>query len=168
MNKNLTIKVPEKLDMFKAYLAAMNWTLGSNSLTEAEMEILAFLMYYNDIYKEITNDQVRSDLLLSNVVKKKIKEEFGVSATKLETYIGKLRKKGIITDTLNPKFMIYPTDSITLSYTFIHKSVQAPLPMYSPTESAPMQTTEEAPVYNTIPEQPVTNTTAAWTPTYED
>jgi hypothetical protein len=69
---------------------------------------------------------------------------------------------------MNPKFMIYPTDSITLSYTFIHKSVQAPLPMYSPTESAPMQTTEEAPVYNTIPEQPVTNTTAAWTPTYED
>jgi len=119
MDKELTIKVTDKVDIFKVYLAAINWTLGANSLTESEIEIFSILLYYNDIYKEIKDNQVRSDLILSNVVKKKIKEEFGVSASKLETYLGKLRKKGLITDCINSKYMIYPDKIITLKYNFL-------------------------------------------------
>jgi hypothetical protein len=163
MNKELTIKVQNKLDMFKAYLASINWTMGKNSLTESEIEVLALLMYYNNVYKEITDNQVRSDLLLSNVVKKKMKDEFGISSSKLETYLGKLRKKGLITTMLNPKFMIYPDNLLSIKFSFVYQPVT-----YTPQEEVPQITTEEPPVYEPVQEEIVSQNFQEWTPDYEE
>lgn len=166
MNKEFTIKVQNKVDMFKAYLAATNWTLGVNSLTESEIEVLALVMYYNDVYKEIKDNQVRSDLILSNVVKKKIKEEFNIPSSKLETYLGKLRKKGIITDMLNPRFMIYPENILSLKYNFVlevpvQKNTQMPV-QETPSLEVP-EYTSDIPKF----EEPL-NISQEWTPNYEE
>lgn len=118
MTKELTIRVNNKTDLFKAYLAAINWTFA-NPLTESEIEVLAILMYYNDFYKEIKDNQVRSDLILSSSTKKKIKEEFDIPSQKLETYLGKLRKKEIIGNSLDSKFMVYPDGIFSIKYNFM-------------------------------------------------
>ena len=64
MDKELTIKVTDKVDIFKVYLAAINWTLGANSLTESEIEIFSILLYYNDIYKEIKKNKRNMNIIL--------------------------------------------------------------------------------------------------------
>lgn len=164
MNKELTIKVKSKLDLFKGYIAAVNWTLGTNALTEAEIEILSILMYFNDVYKEITDNQIRSDLILSNVVKKKIKDEFGISSSKLETYLAKLRKKGIITSSLNSRFMIYPNSILSIKFNFVlENTIQTVAPTPAPVYEAPIEPEYQETVTDTPPEY-----TSEWNPNYED
>jgi hypothetical protein len=168
MIKELTIKVKSKIDLFKGYIAAVNWTLGTNSLTEAEIEILSVLMYYNDVYKEISDNQIRSDLILSNVVKKKIKDEFGVSSAKLETYLGKLRKKGIITSSLSPRFMIYPSSLISVKFNFtLSTPVSEPLTEL-PQVSEPVYEPVNEPEYIPTATDEPSEYTSEWTPNYED
>ena len=162
MNKELTIKVKSKLDLFKGYIAAVNWTLGTNALTEAEIEILSILMYFNDVYKEITDNQIRSDLILSNVVKKKIKDEFGISSSKLETYLAKLRKKGIITSSLNSRFMIYPNSILSIKFNFVLES-RVQTVVTTPVYEAPTEPEYQETVTDTPPEY-----TSEWNPNYED
>lgn len=162
MNKELTIKVKSKLDLFKGYIAAVNWTLGTNALTEAEIEILSILMYFNDVYKEITDNQIRSDLILSNVVKKKIKDEFGISSSKLETYLAKLRKKGIITSSLSPRFMIYPNSILSIKFNFVLEN-RVQTVVTTPVYEAPIEPEYQETVIDTPPEY-----TSKWSPNYED
>jgi len=113
--------ITNRVDLFKGWLNVINCTLSKkDSLTESELEILTYLLYYNDKYKSIKEDETRFELLFSTSVKKKMKEEFNVDSQKLETYLNKLRKKGIITsnNTINPIFIIYPEDTVFISFTF--------------------------------------------------
>ena len=119
--------ITNRVDLFKGWLNVINCTLSKKgSLTESELEILTYLLYYNDKYKSITEDETRFELLFSPSVKRKMKEEFNVDSQKLETYLNKLRKKGVIAsnNTINPKFIIYPEDTVFISFTFQLNNIQ--------------------------------------------
>lgn len=124
MVKNFNIPVQERIQLFQVWLASINWTLGKSQLTQAELEILSYLIYYNDKYKTIKEADVRMDLLFSTTIKSKIKKEFDVSTHKLETYLNKLRKKKVIeNNSINEKFIIYPEKSLQVQFnSILHNS----------------------------------------------
>lgn len=126
MVKNFNIPVQERIQLFQVWLASINWTLGKSQLTQAELEILSYLIYYNDKYKTIKEADVRMDLLFSTTIKSKIKKEFDVSTHKLETYLNKLRKKNVIeNNSINERFIIYPEQSLQVQF---NSSLQAETP----------------------------------------
>jgi hypothetical protein len=118
MIKKFNIPVKEKVQVFQVWLGAINWTLGVNQLTDSELEIFSYLLYYNDKYKSITEHEVRMDLLFSTTIKNKIKQEFNIVTHKLETYLNKLRNKGFIVGNSVPeRFLVYPENSIEVTFT---------------------------------------------------
>jgi hypothetical protein len=118
MIKKFNIPVKEKVQVFQVWLGAINWTLGLNQLTDSELEIFSYLLYYNDKYKSITEHEVRMDLLFSTTIKNKIKQEFNIVTHKLETYLNKLRNKGFIVGNSVPeRFLVYPESSIEVTFT---------------------------------------------------
>lgn len=152
MNKSLTIKLKKKIELIQAYLSAVNWTLGSNQLTLQELEVLSYFVYFDQQYLQITDPNVRYELLFSTNVKKKIKQQFNLNTTKLETYITKLRKKGIITNNqLNKPFQLnFEKDVAQIVYTF---SISTNNPTsYSVPTSPPITTVEPQAEYVTKPQ----------------
>jgi hypothetical protein len=118
MIKKFNIPVKEKVQVFQVWLGSINWTLGVNQLTDSELEIFSYLLYYNDKYKSITEHEVRMDLLFSTTIKNKIKQEFNIVTHKLETYLNKLRNKGFIVGNSVPeRFLVYPENSIEVTFT---------------------------------------------------
>jgi len=122
MVKPFNIKVKNKQELFLAYLKAINWTLPEQ-LTDSELEVLSYLVYYNNFYAaEIKSDEIRYDLLFSSSTKKKIREEFDIDAQKFETYLNKLRKKGIITNNaLSKQVVITMEDKLEIRFTMALK-----------------------------------------------
>ena len=122
MIKPFNIKVKNKQELFLAYLKAINWTLPEQ-LTDSELEVLSYLVYYNNFYAaEIKSDEIRYDLLFSSSTKKKIREEFDIDAQKFETYLNKLRKKGIITNNaLSKQVVITIDDKLEVRFTMALK-----------------------------------------------
>jgi len=122
MIKPFNIKVKNKQELFLAYLKAINWTLPEQ-LTDSELEVLSYLVYYNNFYAaEIKSDEIRYDLLFSSSTKKKIREEFDIDSQKFETYLNKLRKKGIITNnSLSNKVVITIDDKLEIRFTMTLK-----------------------------------------------
>lgn len=114
-----TVPLNSKIELYQAWLVAVNWRLGKNQLTESEIEIFSYILYYNDKYKSIVEDETRYELLFSTSVKKKIKEEFNIETTKFETYLNKLRKKGIIKDNVISKpFIVNIDDNLQITFRF--------------------------------------------------
>lgn len=119
MVKNIKIPLNKRIEIFQAWLYAVNWTLGDNKLSDSELEILSYFLYYNDKYKTIIEDDIRGELIFSTGIKKKIKAEFEIDSQKLETYLNKLRKKGIINNNvINPSLMVYPGKDLKVVYDF--------------------------------------------------
>jgi predicted transcriptional regulator len=133
MIKPFNIKVKDKQELFLAYLKAINWTL-TEQLTDSELEVLSYLVYYNNFYaSEIKSDEIRYDLLFSSSTKKKIREEFNIDSQKFETYLNKLRKKGVIEgNTLSKRIVITMQDKLEVTFTM---SVKETLKMEIPKES---------------------------------
>jgi hypothetical protein len=152
MIKKFNIPVKEKVQVFQVWLGAINWTLGVNQLTDSELEIFSYLLYYNDKYKSITEHEVRMDLLFSTTIKNKIKQEFNIVTHKLETYLNKLRNKGFIVGNSVPeRFLVYPESSIEVTFTCFME-VQTPKvevkveELEIPTEQIPVETQVNAAV----------------------
>lgn len=143
MIKKFNIPVKEKVQVFQVWLGAINWTLGTNQLTDSELEIFSYLLYYNDKYKSITEHDVRMDLLFSTTIKNKIKQEFNIATHKLETYLNKLRNKGFIVGNSVPeRFLVYPENSIEVTFTcFMEVEKPAPKPKNPepPVEQLPVE-----------------------------
>lgn len=118
MVKPFNIKVKNKQELFLAYLKSINWTLPEQ-LTDSELEVLSYLVYYNNFYAaEIKSDEIRYDLLFSSSTKKKIREEFDIDAQKFETYLNKLRKKQVIVNnTLSKQVVITMQDKLEVRFT---------------------------------------------------
>jgi hypothetical protein len=125
MVKPFNIKVKNKQELFLAYLKSINWTLPEQ-LTDSELEVLSYLVYYNNFYAaEIKSDEIRYDLLFSSSTKKKIREEFDIDAQKFETYLNKLRKKQVIVNnTLSSRVVITMQDKLEVRFTM---SVKEPI-----------------------------------------
>lgn len=121
MIKQINIK-GTKQEIFLVYLNTINWTL-SEPLTESEIEVLSYLLYYNNMYyKEIKSDSIRYDLLFSSTIKKKIREEFNIEPQKFEVYLNKLRKKNIIIDNqLSNKVVIYLDNKLEIRFSVEEK-----------------------------------------------
>lgn len=134
MIKNFNIPITKRIQIFQVWLASLNWTLGVNQLTEAELEIFSYLLYYNDQYKSIQDHNLRMDLLFSTTIKKKIKDEFNIPTAKFETYLNKLRKKGVLEkNSIVPRFIIYPEDKLQVSFTCgLTATVQRPIVVPEP------------------------------------
>lgn len=134
MIKNFNIPITKRIQIFQVWLASLNWTLGVNQLTEAELEIFSYLLYYNDQYKSIQDHNLRMDLLFSTTIKKKIKDEFNIPTAKFETYLNKLRKKGVLEkNSIVPRFIIYPEDKLQVSFTCgLTATVQRPVVVPEP------------------------------------
>lgn len=134
MIKNFNIPITKRIQIFQVWLASLNWTLGVNQLTEAELEIFSYLLYYNDQYKSIQDHNLRMDLLFSTTIKKKIKDEFNIPTAKFETYLNKLRKKGVLEkNSIVPRFIIYPEDKLQVSFTCgLTATVQRPVVVSEP------------------------------------
>lgn len=116
MIRPFKIKVENKQELFLAYLKTINWTLPEQ-LSEAELEVLSYLVTYYDSYKEIKSDKIKFNLLFSPNVKKEIKEEFNIDTQKFETYLNKLRKKKIITTKLHPLVVISAEELLEVRFT---------------------------------------------------
>jgi hypothetical protein len=161
MNKSLTIKLKKKIELIQAYLSAINWTLGTNQLTVQELEVLSYFVYFDQQYLQINDADVRYELLFSTSVKKKIKEQFNINTTKLETYMNKLRKKGIIVNNqLSKQFQLnFNNEKIILAYNFsiatstVATTTSAPqVQTQQPVESYP---TYVEPQITDVPRQPL-------------
>jgi hypothetical protein len=140
MIKKFNIPVKEKVQVFQVWLGAINWTLGTNQLTDSELEIFSYLLYYNDKYKSITEHDVRMDLLFSTTIKNKIKQEFNIATHKLETYLNKLRNKGFIVGNSVPeRFLVYPENSIEVTFTCFMEAVAKPKKPEPPVEQLPVE-----------------------------
>lgn len=136
MIKPFNIKVKNKQELFLAYLKAINWTLPEQ-LTDSELEVLSYLVYYNNFYAaEIKSDEIRYDLLFSSSTKKKIREEFDIDTQKFETYLNKLRKKQIIiNNTLSSRVVITAEDKLEIRFTMAVK--ETPILKAEPKEERP-------------------------------
>lgn len=146
MVKPFNIKVKNKQELFLAYLKAINWTLPEQ-LTDSELEVLSYLVYYNNFYAaEIKSDEIRYDLLFSSSTKKKIREEFDIDAQKFETYLNKLRKKGIITNNaLSNKVVITMEDKLEIRFTMAVKEEPKPIENERPSFDAFVDEAVEVP-----------------------
>jgi len=163
MVKNFNIPVQERIQLFQVWLASINWTLGKSQLTQAELEILSYLIYYNDKYKTIKEADVRMDLLFSTTIKSKIKKEFDVSTHKLETYLNKLRKKNVIeNNSINERFIIYPEQSLQVQF---NSSLQTETPQE---DTKPTNDEPTAQVNDSVQPIEVEDNSNTSSPTVED
>lgn len=151
MIKPFNIKVKNKQELFLAYLKAINWTLPEQ-LTDSELEVLSYLVYYNNFYAaEIKSDEIRYDLLFSSSTKKKIREEFEIDSQKFETYLNKLRKKGIITNnSLSNKVVITIDDKLEIRFTMTVKETTLKAVEDKPSFEAFVDEVIEVPEVSTI------------------
>jgi DNA-binding MarR family transcriptional regulator len=95
MKINIPIKVENKVELYSAYLSIVNWTL-KDKLSDKEIDILAYFMYYNEMYSNIPEEEAKIELLMSSSTKKKIREKLKISSSMFETYLGRLKKKNYI------------------------------------------------------------------------
>lgn len=135
----LDIKTP--IDFFKVLLAIRNWTLQEKSLTETELVIYAALMMYDNKYNDVKDEEIRRELLFSSITKKKILKDLNITSSKLETYLNKIRKKGLITENgLMITYRANINEGLSLVYNI---GMNGNIPQYIPTSSK--TTTVESP-----------------------
>src|SRR5690606_3550500 len=107
-------KLATKQELFLEILKVLN-ALIVNPLTQKELLVFSYILYYNDKYKEIKDDTIRFELITSTNVKAKLKKEFGMSTIELETYLTKLKKKGVMTkEGIAKEFLLYPEDNYAI------------------------------------------------------
>jgi len=99
MHIKVNINVENKFEVYKSYLSIVNWTLGDKSLSNKEIDILAYFMYYNELYANIPDEEAKIELLMSASTKKKIKQKLSMSSSMFDTYLSRIKKKGLISDT---------------------------------------------------------------------
>lgn len=115
--KTYKIKSGSELELYINYLKSINWIIEP-SLTDSEIQILAFIMLYNNKYSEISDKEKRFKFIFSSSIKKELRDEFNISSSKLETYLNKLRAKGALTsdNILEDVFCINLSEGILISF----------------------------------------------------
>lgn len=93
MQKNLSMKVGDKLSMYKAFLLSLSVSV---KLTDGERDVLACVMLYNDRKFDI-DDEDRFGLIFSSKSKTKMSNDLDISKNVLENRLSSLRKKGHLT-----------------------------------------------------------------------
>jgi|AntDeeMinimDraft_6_1070357.scaffolds.fasta_scaffold31783_1 DNA-binding MarR family transcriptional regulator len=106
-----TLKVTEK-KFFRLWITLLQPFL---KLSEQELNILAYLLYYRHIIlKEVKNKSIVNDLLFNTKTRNKIKEDLNIPGYSFNNKLTSLRKKGLIVDNvLNQKIIPVIEDDFT-------------------------------------------------------
>jgi DNA-binding MarR family transcriptional regulator len=118
--KKKVINIPTSLhNLYKHYLTILK---PINKLGTKEIELLAYMMYLNEIEKEnILKAEDRWNKIFSYDGRIKIRDKLDMSEYSLNNYITALRKKGLIIDNQIPdKYIpdIEKTDKFQLIFNF--------------------------------------------------
>jgi hypothetical protein len=101
---NLLIHVPvTSKSRFKVYLALLNNFIGTiendkfkqDQLTERELEVLALLSYYNNLYINLPPD-ARYNYLHSRDIRRQIKEELDITSNNYNNILDRLTHKVLL------------------------------------------------------------------------
>lgn len=120
----LTIETNEK-KFFRQLLEILSSIPPLNKLRPKELDLLAIIMYYNNIYKDL-DPLLRQRVLNSKATKKEIREIAGMNENVFNTNIFILRKNNLVSKSgeLIGALQIFPKDSFKIEFQFnIEKDV---------------------------------------------
>jgi len=120
----LTIETNEK-KFFRQLLEILSSIPPLNKLRPKELDLLAIIMYYNNIYKDL-DPSLRQRVLNSKATKKEIREIAGMNENVFNTNIFILRKNNLVSKSgeLIGALQIFPKDSFKIEFQFnIEKDV---------------------------------------------
>jgi len=103
---NNIIPIPTTLDttFFRWWVEILR---PLHKLTEREMDVITiFLRKRHELSKDILDPIKLDKYLMSDDIKREIREECGITAAHFQVIMGKLRKQGVMHDgKINPKFI---------------------------------------------------------------
>jgi hypothetical protein len=120
----LTIETNER-KFFRQLLEILSSIPPLNKLRPKELDLLAIIMYYNNIYKDL-DPLLRQRVLNSKATKKEIREIAGMNENVFNTNIFILRKNNLVSKSgeLIGALQIFPKDSFKIEFQFnIEKDV---------------------------------------------
>ena len=120
----LTIETNEK-KFFRQLLEILSSIPPLNKLRPKELDLLAIIMYYNNIYKDL-DPLLRQRVLNSKATKKEIRDIAGMNENVFNTNIFILRKNNLVSKSgeLIGALQIFPKDSFKIEFQFnIEKDV---------------------------------------------
>lgn len=114
----LTIETNEK-KFFRQLLEILSSIPPLNKLRPKELDLLAIIMYYNNIYKDL-DPSLRQRVLNSKATKKEIREIAGMNENVFNTNIFILRKNNLVSKSgeLIGALQIFPKDSFKIEFQF--------------------------------------------------
>ena len=114
----LTIETNEK-KFFRQLLEILSSIPPLNKLRPKELDLLAILMYYNNVYRDL-DPLLRQRLLNSKVTKKEIRDTTGMNENVFNTNLFILRKNNLISKSgeLISALQVFPKDSFKIEFQF--------------------------------------------------
>ena len=114
----LTIETNEK-KFFRQLLEILSSIPPLNKLRPKELDLLAIIMYYNNIYKDL-DPLLRQRVLNSKATKKEIRDIAGMNENVFNTNIFILRKNNLVSKSgeLIGALQIFPKDSFKIEFQF--------------------------------------------------
>jgi len=107
----LMIKKPVFNYILKRLNNGQETPIKAPELNNMPMRVLAQLLYYNNEFKTLPDEQ-RAKAVFDYDVKQKIMEKLEISADNLDAYFSQLRKIRILDGKkINSHFVVYPDDS---------------------------------------------------------
>lgn len=99
------INIPTSLDKFFRYW--FEFLKPFHRLTNREMDVMtAFVKKRFYLGKDINNNELLDKVLLSDEIKKEVREECGISVTHFQVIMGKIRDNRLIVDNkVNPRYI---------------------------------------------------------------
>lgn len=107
MDKGINVaRVPCKLD-YSFFLMWFKFLRPFHHLTEREMEVAtSFVKQRYELSKVVSDEAILDKLIMSEDVKRKVREECNITLPHFQVIMGKLKKNNIIIDgKLNPKYI---------------------------------------------------------------
>jgi len=110
----------EYLILKKPIIESILWKINrkKTSLSDIPLQILAELLYYNDQYKDET-EEIKWEIVFSRDVKLKIASKLGLKEHHLNNYLSQLRAIKVLDGKkIRSVFIVYPNDGRELSFKF--------------------------------------------------
>jgi len=110
----------EYLILKKPVIESYLWKINrkKTSLSDMPLQILAELLFYNDLYKDEPEER-KWGIVFSHDVKMNIARKFGLKEHQLNNYLSHLRAIKILEGkTIKKVFIVYPNEGRELSFKF--------------------------------------------------
>lgn len=119
MSKKVVNLETSRSRFFRQYLELVKSFHPYRSLRPKELDVLAFLYYYNDKYKEL-EPEIRWKVIMEYGTKEEIKEKCGdMTTANFNNILTSFRKKGIMVNNRVPdKFLLEVDEEFSFSINF--------------------------------------------------